>query len=249
MRNRDTREFVDREAVKKMNLEKIRIDGIPSILWGDASEKIIIVTHGSHSSKIDDCIWILAEEAVKRGYQVLSFDLPQHGERVYETDILMPDECVRELKTVYAWAKRHARQISLFGCSMGAYFQLLTFADAEIDKVWFLSPVTDMERIIHNLMEYCHVSEEEFRQRTIVENDLETLYYPYYEYVRTHPIAKWPHRTCILRGEYDSMSEFAYVKAFSDRFDCELMEQKNGEHWFHTEEQLAVLDAWIRKEI
>ena len=232
-----------------MNLEKIRIDGIPSILWGDASEKIIIATHGSHSSKIDDCIWILAEEAVKRGYQVLSFDLPQHGERVYETDILMPDECVRELKAMYAWAKRHARQISLFGCSMGAYFQLLTFADAEIDKVWFLSPVTDMERVIHNLMEYCHVSEEEFRQRTIVENDLETLYYPYYEYVRTHPIAKWPHRTCILRGEYDSMSEFAYVKAFSDRFDCELMEQKNGEHWFHTEEELEFFRNWISQRL
>ena len=23
---------------------------------------------------------------------------------------------------------------------------------------------------------------------------------------------------------------------------------ENGEHWFHTEEQLAVLDTWLQKE-
>lgn len=110
-----------------MNLNKIRIDGIPAILWGEVSNKIIIAAHGSHSSKIDDCMWILAEEATKQGYQVLTFDLPQHGERVYETDILMPDECVRELKIIYTYAKERAQKISLFGCSIGAYFQLLTF--------------------------------------------------------------------------------------------------------------------------
>ena len=63
-----------------MNLNKLRIDGIPALLWGEATGRIILAAHGSHSSKIDDCIWILAEEAIKQGYQVLSFDLPQHGE-------------------------------------------------------------------------------------------------------------------------------------------------------------------------
>jgi alpha-beta hydrolase superfamily lysophospholipase len=54
----------------------------PQFFGGEKSNKIIIAVHGSHSSKIDDCIWVLAEEATKYGYQVLSFDLPQHGERV-----------------------------------------------------------------------------------------------------------------------------------------------------------------------
>ena len=66
-----------------MELNKIWIDGIPAILWGTPSDKMILAAHGSHSSKIDDCMWILAEKAIKRGYQVLSFDFPQHGERVY----------------------------------------------------------------------------------------------------------------------------------------------------------------------
>lgn len=222
-----------------MHLQKIRIDGIPAILWGEPGRRMIMAAHGSHSSKIDDCIWILAEEAVKRGFQVLSFDLPQHGERVYEPDFIMPDQCVRELKAVYAYAKERVEKLSLFGCSMGAYFQLLAFADAEIDRAWFLSPVTDMERIIHNLMGYCRITEEEFREKGMVENDIEPLYYPYYDYVRSHPIVKWPHRTYILRGEKDTLCEYGRVKFFADHFGCELTEQKGGEHWFHTEAQLA----------
>jgi pimeloyl-ACP methyl ester carboxylesterase len=232
-----------------MTLNKIRIGGIPAILWGEPGDRMILAAHGSHSSKIDDCMWTLAEEAVKRGYQVLSFDLPQHGERVYETGFIMPDQCVGELGAVYAYAKERAGAIALFGCSMGAYFQLLAFADAEIDRAWFLSPVTDMERIIHNLMGYCHITEEEFRERVLVENDIEPLYYPYYEYVRSHPIVKWPHKTYILRGEQDTLCEYARVKFFADRFGCELTEQQGGEHWFHTESQLAFFRAWIQRRL
>lgn len=50
-----------------MNLNKIKISGIPAIIWGEPSDRIIIAAHGSHSSKIDDCMWILADEAIKKG--------------------------------------------------------------------------------------------------------------------------------------------------------------------------------------
>lgn len=232
-----------------MNLNKIKINGIPAIIWGKPSDKMIIAAHGSHSSKIDDCMWILADEAIKKVYQVLSFDLPQHGERVYETDFIMPDECVKELTYMYEYAKTHAREISLFGCSMGAYFELLTFADFDIDKVFFLSPVTDMERIIHNLMEYCNINEQQFREKVTVENDIETLYFPYYEYVKNHPITKWKHKTYILRGETDTLCEYSCVKGFADKFECELTTQKGGEHWFHTEPQLDFFRLWIRDRL
>lgn len=232
-----------------MNLNKIKIDGIPVILWGDPGDKMIIAAHGSHSSKIDDCIWILAEEAALRGYQVLSFDLPQHGERVYETDLIMPDECVRELNMMYSYAVNHARTVSVFGCSMGAYFELLSFADAKIERAWFLSPVTDMERIIHNLMAYCHITEEEFKEKIKVENDRELLYYPYYEYVKKHPISKWNHKTYILRGENDTLCEYDYVRDFAERFGCELTEQKDGEHWFHTDSELDFFRSWLRERL
>ena len=49
-----------------MDLDKIRINGIPAIIWGKPSDKMIIAAHGSHSSKIGDCIWALAEAATKK---------------------------------------------------------------------------------------------------------------------------------------------------------------------------------------
>ena len=232
-----------------MELNKIRINGIPSISWGEPSDKIIIAAHGSHSSKIDDCIWVLAEEAATKGYQVLSFDLPQHGERIYETDFIMPAECIRELKTMYSYAASQSKAISLFGCSMGAYFELLTFADMKIENVWFLSPVTDMERIIHNLMDYCQITEEELKEKIKIENDIEPLYFPYYEYVKSHPIKAWNHKTYILRGEGDTLCEYDYVKTFANKFGCELTVQKGGEHWFHTESELEFFRKWLRKRL
>jgi len=105
-----------------MNLSKIKIDGIPAILWGEPSNRIIIAAHGSHSSKIYDCIWVLAEEATAKGYQVLSFDLPQHGERVYETDFIMPDECVRELKIMYSFAVNRKKNSFNFRVQYGSFF-------------------------------------------------------------------------------------------------------------------------------
>lgn len=232
-----------------MELNKIRIDGIPSVLWGKPGDKMIIAAHGSRSSKIDDCIWVLAEEATAKGYQVLSFDLPQHGERVYETEFIMPDECVRELKTMYSFAADQNKAVSVFGCSMGAYFELLAFADEKIERAWFLSPVTDMERIIRNLMKYCRITEKEFRERVKVENDIEPLYFPYYAYVKEHPIKSWDHKTFILRGENDALCEYTYVKRFADRFGCELTEQKGGEHWLHTASELDFFRKWLQKRL
>lgn len=161
----------------------------------------------------------------------------------------MPDECVRELKLMYEYVQPHAREISLFGCSMGAYFELLTFADSDIKQVFFLSPVTDMERIINNLMKYCNINEQQFREKITVENDIETLYFPYYEYIKNHPITKWQHKTYILRGEMDTLCEYPYVKDFSDKFGCELTEQKDGEHWFHTESQLEFFRLWLSNRL
>ena len=48
-----------------MNLDKIRINSISAIIWGEPSDKMIIAAHGSHSSKIDDCIWVLMVKALR----------------------------------------------------------------------------------------------------------------------------------------------------------------------------------------
>ncbi len=228
-----------------MEVQKIRIGSIPAILWGKDSDRIAVAVHGSHSSKIDDCIWVFAEEAAKRGWQTLSFDLPRHGERVYETEPCMADACVEELRAVMAFVRQRAKTVSVFGCSMGAYFSLLACAEEKLEKVFFLSPVTDMERIIQNIMRACNISEEELRERQVVENPIETLYWDYYVYVKEHAVEKWTHKTEILRGETDTLCERDVIKTFAARFGCGLEEQQGGEHWFHTESQLAYFREWL----
>ena len=49
--------------------------------YGEVRVKNFIAVHGNMSNKEDAVIQILAEEANQKGYQVLSFDLPEHGER------------------------------------------------------------------------------------------------------------------------------------------------------------------------
>ena len=50
---------------KRVELKKLHIAGIPALLWGGPADRLILAVHGSHSSKLDDCIWVLAEEAVR----------------------------------------------------------------------------------------------------------------------------------------------------------------------------------------
>ena len=87
------------------------------------------------------------------------------------------------------------------------------------------------------------------RERVLVENGIEPLYYPYYEFVKEHPITRWGHKTHILRGEGDTLCAYATVKGFAERFGCELCVQPGGEHWFHTDSQLAFFRDWIAERL
>lgn len=107
----------------------------------------------------------------------------------------------------------------------------------------------DVLNIIHESFDAVPITEEEFQERVKVENDIEPLYFPYYTYVRSHPINTWNLKTFILRGENDTLCEYDYVKKFADDFNCELTEQKGGEHWFHTDFELDFFRNWLRKRL
>ena len=68
-------------------------------------------------------------------------------------------------------------------------------------------------------------------------------------YVKNHPVHNWNHKTYMLRGENDTLCEYDYVKGFADRYNCELTEQKGGEHWFHTDSELDFFRNWLRKRM
>ncbi|WP_094606860.1 IS1595 family transposase ISBth19 [Sporomusa silvacetica DSM 10669] len=230
--------------------ENLKIGNIPAILWGEKSDKLFVVVHGNMSDKADDAIVVFAEEATVIGYQVLSFDLPEHGDRKVETYACKVQNCVQDLNSIMRYAQSLSNNISVFACSMGAYFSLLAYSHDPLKQCLFLSPVVNMERIINNMMIWFSISKNRLKTEKEVSTPIgQTLYWDYYCYVKEHPIVAWNNRTSILYGSEDNLCEFDVVSMFAERFDCDLQVMEHGEHYFHTEEQLQFLRQWLKKHI
>ena len=79
-----------------MKTKKIKINNIPSIIWGEKSSKVFIAIHGNMSNKEDKVIEILANKVTNKGYQLISFDLPEHGERKqYTKNLCKVQNCLK----------------------------------------------------------------------------------------------------------------------------------------------------------
>lgn len=224
----------------------LKIDGIPSMLWGPASDKLLIAVHGNQSNKADTVIQIVAETAVQKGYQVLSFDLPEHGDRKEENRLCNAQNCAEELHIIMKHAHTLSDNISVFGCSIGAYFSMLAYADEPIRQALFLSPVVDMARLIRNMMTWFNVSEERLEKEQAIPTPINTLYWDYYQYVLSHPV-RWDKPTALLYGEKDELCEYAVVKEFAKKHRASVTVVKNSEHFFHTDEQLDFLREWLKE--
>ena len=234
-----------------MKTESIKVNDIPSIIWGEKSNKLFIAVHGNMSNKEDEVIKILAEKVVEKGYQLLSFDLPEHGERKDNKEYLCKvQNCVKDLKQILEYAKTNYDEIYLWACSMGAYFSLLSYKDENIRSSLFLSPVVNMKVIIDNMMLWSNTTEKELEEKQEIKTDFgQTLYWDYYKYVKENPIVKWNKETHILYGNKDNMQEQTIIQDFSNKFNCELSILENGEHYFHTKEQLNYYRKWLDKAI
>lgn len=55
----------------------------------------------------------------------------------------------------------------------------------------------------------------------------------------------WQIPTHILYGGKDNLTAIDTVSDFADQIGATLTVMENGEHWFHTEEQMQLLDSWI----
>ncbi|MGV8110471.1 alpha/beta hydrolase [Methanospirillum sp.] len=228
----------------------IKINNIPALLWGEKSNKLFIAVHGNLSHKEDTVIELLANEAIKKGYQVLSFDLPEHGDRKGEETPCKVQHCVHDLKEIGKYAQEHWDQVSLFACSMGAYFSMLTYRDIGLKTALFLSPVVDMERIIRNMMMWFQVSPERLEKEGTIDTPVgQKLYWDYFCYVLDHPVDRWDVDTRILYGAQDNLVEVDTISNFIEKFPSTLEIMDEGEHYFHTDDQINVFTQWLEKNI
>lgn len=230
--------------------ENLKIKNIPAILWGNKSDNLFIAVHGNMSNKEDKIILAFVEEITAKGYQVLSFDLPEHGERKYKTYPCKVQNCVKDLNIIMDYAETLSNNISVFACSMGAYFSLLAYGHKFLKQSLFISPVVNMEAIINNMMTCFGISEDRLEEEKEISTPIgQILYWDYYCYVKEHPVITWNTKTSILYGEDDDLCEFEVISAFTKRFNCDLEIMNKAGHYFHTEKQISFFKNWLRTQI
>ena len=99
------------------------------------------------------------------------------------------------------------------------------------------------------LLRWANVSETDLHEKIEIPTDFgETLSWKYLCFVRENPII-WNVPTEILYAENDNLISRQTVNEFISNHNTHLTVMENGEHWFHTDEQLAFLDSWMKKAI
>ena len=200
-----------------MKTEQFFIENTPAVLYGEPSDTLWLFVHGQFGCKEEDLPFA---EIVAPDAQVLSIDLPNHGTRQNRDEEFAPWTAAPELTRVMAYARAHWRATNVRATSIGAYFARLAFAAPE--KALFVrgmypARVGDM------------------------------LSWDYLCWVRAHPAKDWHCSQYILYGENDSMTDLATIRTYTAKSGAELIIVPQGEHWFHTPEQLAVMADWERK--
>ena len=137
--------------------------------------------------------------------------------------------------------------LTVIASSLGAYFLMISDVGSMIKKAFFVSPIVDMERLIKDMMTGANVREEELNEKGIISiSEDMILSWDYLSWVREHPVT-WNVQTCILYGERDHLQSIDTMRGFAESINADLTVMPNGEHWFHTEEQIEFREKWLNK--
>ena len=158
-----------------------------------------------------------------------------------------PWDAQKEFRTLWdSFGVRHDC-VTVIANSIGAFFAMHALYDQPIEKAYFISPIANMERLISDMMQWAGVSERELQEKGEIETAFgETLSWEYLSWTREHPIS-WGVPTSILYGAKDRLQSMETMQAFANQIGADLTVMDSGGHWFHTQEELAFLERWIRR--
>lgn len=198
-------------------------------------KKAVIYVHGKNGSYLE------AEQYKKNcvGFDLIGVDYNEY----------LPWIVQNQIKSVYDEVRMTYDRIFLLANSIGAYFAMLSLQECNIERALFISPVLDMEQLILDMMGWANVSEKDLCEKGEISTNFgETLSWKYLCFVRNHPII-WRIPTRILYGSNDNLTSRETVDRFLENHNADLTVMENGEHWFHTDEQLSYLNEWMRSEM
>ena len=228
-----------------MTREKIYIGNIPVILWGKKSDRAYLFVHGKMSNK--ESAEAFAEIAADKGCQTISFDLPEHGERTDKEYPCNITNGIADLTQIGDYVFKNWKTVSLFGSSLGAFFSLHAYRDRHFENCLFQSPIVNMEYLIHQMFIWFNLSEEELREKGEIPTPIDTMSWPYYLYVKDHPIDRWTAPTHILYGAKDNLQSREVINEFVGKFNCRLTVSENSEHAFMEESDMPIVTAWMKE--
>ena len=161
---------------------------------------------------------------------------------------IAPWDAGREIKETVLNLSGQYESVDVIGYSLGAFLAMHASVDGLLKKAYFISPVTDMEPLILALMAQDGVTEEQLKKEGTIRGSFGLVHsWEYLCYVREHPV-EWRVPTAILYAEHDNLTPYETIAAFAQTHGARLDVMPGGEHWFHTDEQVAFLDAWLLKE-
>ena len=198
-------------------------------------DKAILYIHGKGGNpKEAEYYKALFEE-----YDVIGFDYSSQ----------LPWEAKKEFPRLFDNLCGTYETVTVIANSIGAFFSMHALSGRQVDQALLISPVVDMEKLIRSMMTWANVTEEELSARGEIPTSFgETLSWNNLCYVRRHPI-RWDVPTCILYGDRDILPAPGVMSAFAKRTSAVLTVMQGGEHWFHTAEQMAFLDRWVRTSL
>ncbi|MGN0707970.1 MAG: alpha/beta hydrolase [Faecalibacterium sp.] len=230
-----------------MKTQKLKLDGVPALLIGAESQKVFLYVHGKLGCKEEALDF--AEQACPAGYQVLAIDLPEHGERKAEEAKLLPWNAVPEIQRVYRWMSLRWNSISLRATSIGAWMSMLALQEERLEQTLLVSPIVEMPALIYNMMDWAGITEVQLEQTGKIPTAFgETLSWAYLCWARKNPLY-WQKKTAVLYTDGDDLTGRAVIDRFCRESGAVLTVMEQGEHWFHTPEQMEVLHRWERQNL
>ena len=229
-------------------MKKFMLNHIPAVLYGEPSDKVFLYVHGRDGNK--EVAVSFYQKVKHQGWQVLSIDLPKHGERLESAEKFNPWMIVPELSLMYSYASDHWDTIGLCADGIGAYFSLRAFPLKEFHQAIFVSPNVDMARFIDDALEAGGLTPKDLKEALRLDTKQGIhLSWDYYLYTHENPVKMWPTPTEILIGDKDDIVNPTVIREFAERFGCGMTVAEGCAQSFHDERQQRILEEWIKAKL
>ena len=166
--------------------EEFVLDGIPALRWGKPGGRAVVGVHGQFSNKLDPVMSQCGDVIASRGDQLITFDLPTHGDR-QDDKAFTAMAANPEVRAFAQLARSQSTEVGLLASSIGAYFSLCDTPVGTFERAWLVSPLINLEYYIRDVMAEYSVTDEQLEVETVIDTPRAVLEWPYLRFVEDHP--------------------------------------------------------------